>query len=174
VNHRDHVFLLQDGVPGPGGVWADFGAGRGAFTLALAELLGREGEIYAVDQDGNALHQLMRAMASRFPEVALHVVNDDFTQPLKLPPLAGIVMANALHYIRHKEPVVRLLRSYLVPGGRFLLVEYNVERGNHWVPFPISFDAWKMAADRAGFERTVLLAKIPSSFLGEFFAAVSW
>src|SRR5690554_4106120 len=40
MNHQDHVNLLRPGVPATGGVWADFGAGTGAFTLALAELLG--------------------------------------------------------------------------------------------------------------------------------------
>ena len=38
--HSDHVRLLRDGVPQAGGVWADIGSGGGAFTLALADLLG--------------------------------------------------------------------------------------------------------------------------------------
>ena len=37
MQHADHVALLRGGVSSPGGVWADFGAGRGAFSLALAE-----------------------------------------------------------------------------------------------------------------------------------------
>jgi hypothetical protein len=36
---------LRDGVPEPGGVWADLGSGEGAFTLALADLLGPGGRI---------------------------------------------------------------------------------------------------------------------------------
>ncbi len=55
MNHADHVRLLRGGVPAPGGVWADFGSGEGAFTLALADLLGTSGEIYSVDQDAGAL-----------------------------------------------------------------------------------------------------------------------
>ena len=34
-----------------GGTWADIGAGEGAFTLALADLLGPGGRIVAVDRD---------------------------------------------------------------------------------------------------------------------------
>ena len=41
MDHSDHVNLLRNGVL-PGGVWADLGAGSGAFTLALAELAGPE------------------------------------------------------------------------------------------------------------------------------------
>lgn len=42
MNHGDHVALLREGVHrrGAGAVWADLGAGDGAFTLALADLLG--------------------------------------------------------------------------------------------------------------------------------------
>jgi ubiquinone/menaquinone biosynthesis C-methylase UbiE len=49
MNHADHVALLRAGVPGPGGVWADLGSGAGAFTLALADLIGPTGQIYSVD-----------------------------------------------------------------------------------------------------------------------------
>lgn len=32
MDHADHLRLIRGGVPGPGGTWADFGAGGGAFT----------------------------------------------------------------------------------------------------------------------------------------------
>jgi len=38
MDHKDHVNLLRNGITNAGGVWADFGSGQGAFTLALAEL----------------------------------------------------------------------------------------------------------------------------------------
>ena len=40
MNHDDHVALLRGGIDQPGGVWADVGSGTGAFTLALADLIG--------------------------------------------------------------------------------------------------------------------------------------
>lgn len=174
MNHADHVNLLRNGVTTPGGVWADLGAGSGAFTLALADLLGPDATIYAVDRDGRALRELAAAMRERFPTVTLHTLMADFTQPLALPPLDGVVMANSLHFVRRKEPVLALVRSYLRPGAPLLLVEYNTDRGNVWVPHPLSFAAWREMAARCGFARTDLLATQPSRFLGEFFAAASY
>jgi 23S rRNA U2552 (ribose-2'-O)-methylase RlmE/FtsJ len=174
MNHQDHVYLLQKGVCGSDSVWADLGAGRGAFTLALSELLGPESVIYAVDRDPGSLRHLARSIETRFPAVTVHTIEADFTRPLDLPPLEGIVMANALHFLRHKEATVQLLRSYLGPGGRFILVEYNVDRGNRWVPYPLSYSSWAALAKQAGFAHTELLATVPSSFLGEFYAAMSW
>lgn len=176
MNHADHVFLLRKGVPQPGGVWADLGAGHGAFTLALADLLGPGGTIYAVDKDRGALGQLGQSLGARFPAITLHTVVADFSGPLALPPLDGLVMANALHFIARpqQEGLVRRLQRCLRPEGRFLLVEYNTDRGNHWVPHPLSFSAWAALAQRAGFGRTDLLSTRPSNFLGEFYAAASW
>jgi SAM-dependent methyltransferase len=173
VNHLDHVSLLRDGIPQPGGLWADFGSGDGAFTLALADLLGRDGTIYAVDNDRSALQRQQQTMRGRFPHTTVYYRTADFTTPLDLPPLDGIVMANALHFLRHKEATLRLIHDYLQPAGRFILVEYNTDRGNPWVPYPLSYPTWQSLAQRAGFSQTQLLATHPSRFLGEIFSALS-
>lgn len=174
MNHADHVNLLRAGVPAQGGVWADFGAGTGAFTLALADLLGPGATIHAIDRDGAALRSQQQAMRTRFPLTAVFYHVADFCQPLDLPPLDGLVIANALHFQREPEPVVHLLRSYLRAEGRFLIVEYNIERGNYAVPYPIPYSSWQKLARAAGFAHTTLLATRPSHFLHEIYSAVSW
>lgn len=173
MDHRDHVALLRRGVARPGGVWADLGAGRGAFTLALAELLGPGGVIYGVDRDGRALREAGRALAQDHPAVIFHPVEADFRDPLDLPALDGVVMSNSLHFVRDKVPVVEAVRALLQPAGVLLLVEYNVDRGNRWVPHPLSFPTWQRLASAAGFTQTSLLATRPSRFLGEIYAARS-
>jgi len=176
MEHADHVNLLQGGIPKPGGVWADFGSGSGAFTLALAQLIGPTGEIYSIDRDEGALRQQERILLDRFPTYLssnLHFCVADFTHPLDLPLLDGAVMANALHFQRKKDDVVQLIHGYLCPGGRLILVEYNVDRGNFWVPYPISFENWEKIARRNGFADTLLLATRPSRFLKEIYSAVS-
>ena len=178
MNHADHLALLRDGVPGPApdSVWADLGAGGGAFTLALAELLGPGAELYAVDRNGRALRELERELQARYPATLAHVLNADFTRPLGLPPLDGVVMANALHFVaeRDKGTTLELLYTALKPGGRLLLVEYNAARGNRWVPYPLTDAGWATLARQHGFVATRLLARRPSRFLGEIFAAVNW
>jgi ubiquinone/menaquinone biosynthesis C-methylase UbiE len=173
LNHNDHVQLLRDGIAGQGGVWADLGSGGGAFTLAVADLIGPTGQMYSVDRDGNALREQEQAMRARFPDNAVRYITADFTRKLDLPPLDGVVMANSLHYVRDKYPVLQLVRGYLKPDGRLLLVEYNADRGNPWVPYPMSYSTWEALARRNGFAETRLLATIPSRFLREMYSAVS-
>jgi ubiquinone/menaquinone biosynthesis C-methylase UbiE len=173
MDHRDHVRLIREGVAGDGLTWADLGAGSGAFTLALADLLGPAGTIHAVDRDARALAELGEAARRRFPDVALQLVVGDFTRPLALPPLDGVVMANSLHFVRDPAPVLALVRGYLRPGGRLVLVEYEADRGNHWVPFPFSYTTWERRASGAGFTGTRRLASVPSRFLGSIYSALS-
>ena len=145
MDHTDHLNLLRGGMPSavPGGIWADLGSGAGAFTLALADLLGPTGEIYAVDKDAGALRQQERIMRTQFPQTTVHYQTADFTHPLKLPLLDGLVMANSLHFQRNQAAVVQTVRDYLRPGGRLLLVEYNIDRGNFAVPYPVPYPAWE-------------------------------
>jgi len=174
MDHADHVNLLRPANLSPGGTWADFGAGSGAFTLALRELIGPEATIYAVDKDRRALSKLEAAHRQRFSSAyRLILVNQDFTRPLELPALDGVLMANSLHYFKDRETILRHVRSFLKPGGVLLLVEYNVDAGNLWVPHPLSFETYRSLAARAGFSEPQLLTTKPSSFLREFYSAVT-
>jgi ubiquinone/menaquinone biosynthesis C-methylase UbiE len=164
LNHADHVALIEGGVGERGGRWADLGAGEGAFTLALADLAGPDAQIIAVDKDARAL----RALSGRFETRVA-----DFTRPLNLQDLDGVVMANSLHYVRDKEPVLRAVRAMLRPGGRLIVVEYGADRGNPWVPYPFSYARWETIAARSGFKNTRLLKTVPSRWLGSIYSAVS-
>lgn len=174
MDHADHVALLRDAVQ-PGATWADIGAGTGAFTLALAELLGPSGRIVAVDRDEGALAENAKVAAARFPGVAVQTRVADFDGPLALPPLDGLVAANSLHFVTRKRQagVIRALARHLRPGGRFVVVEYDADRGNPWVPHPFSHASWQQLAVAAGLVEPRLIGRVPSRFLGAIYSAVA-
>lgn len=163
MKQQDLVALIEGGIGETGGRWADLGAGEGAFTYALAELLGPSARITAVDRDARAL----RSLDGRF-----EVLVGDFTRPLDLRDLNGVLMANSLHFVRDKQPVLESVHRMLRPGGRLIVVEYGADRGNPWVPYPFTFERWKAMAARAGFQGTRLLATYPSRWLGGMYSAV--
>ncbi len=174
MNHADHVNLIRDGVLGGGNVWADLGSGSGAFTSALADLLGSGGHVYAVDQNPRVLRDQGSRLRDQFPGAQLYQVVADFTQPLSLPLLDGVVAANSLHFVRDKGHVLGLIHEALAPGGRLVVVEYNTDRGNHWVPSPFSYETFLSMVSDAGFVGARLLAVRPSRFLGEIYSAVAF
>lgn len=175
MDHSDHVNLLRPAQLPSGGTWADFGAGTGAFTLALRELVGPHANIYAVDKDQRGFRELERAHREKFTTAQnVHTVRADFSGALSLPPLDGIVMANSLHFFKEKEKVLRHVRSFLKLNGVLLLVEYNVDSGNLWVPYPLSFETYRELAPRAGFGEPKLLGTAPSRFLKGFYSAAAY
>ena len=173
MDERDLIQLIAGAVKGTGSRWADLGAGEGAFTLALAQLLGPGAHITAVDRDRNALARLAEAIQRRFPDVDLDVMVADFTRPLEMHDLDGIVMANSLHFVRNKLPVLASVKAMLRLSGRLVLVEYGADRGNPWVPHPLSYSTWARLSAEAGFEGTALLHTVPSRYLGSIYSAVS-
>jgi SAM-dependent methyltransferase len=170
VNHADLVGLIRDGVTERRGRWADLGAGEGAFTHALVDLLGPGSHITAVDRDGRALRSLS---GESFPGVEVDTKVGDFTRPLGLSDLDGVVMANSLHFLRDKGPALELVRNMLRPGGKLVIVEYGTDRGNPWVPHPFSYERWEKMAAQAGFVGTRLLKTIPSRHLEKMYSALS-
>ena len=166
MNQSDLVALIREGVAGAGPRWADLGAGEGNFTIALASLLSAGAHITAVDRDGGALRQLEG-------RPGLETRTADFTRPLGLVGLDGVLMANSLHFVRDKRPVLVLVRQMLASAGRLVIVEYGTDHGNPWVPHPFSYARWEKMAAEAGFTGTRLLKTIPSRHLGSMYAAVT-
>ncbi len=175
MEHNDHVDLLRPAHLPAGGTWVDLGAGSGAFTLALRELVGAEAVIHAVDRNRAALKELQQAYQRRFGSTRNLLIHPmDFSGPLELPGLDGLLMANSLHFFKDKEKILRHVRTFLKPEGTLLLVEYNVDSGNWWVPYPLSFETFRALMPGLQFTQPRLLARHPSSFLHEFYSAAAF
>jgi len=151
------------------------GAGRGAFTLALADLLGPDAEIVAIDRNAGDLRHLDAAMTERFPTTRLQTVVADFSGPIRVgdEPFAGLLAANALHFVRDPGAVITGLLPLLSASARVVVVEYDADRGNPWVPHPFSFETWRTTAAGIGLTDTRLVGRVPSRFLGAIYAATS-
>ena len=171
MNHGDHVALIRDGVAGTSARWLELGAGDGTFTLALADVLGPSASIVAMDRDRPALERLAGRLADRFPAATVATHAGDFTAGLPSGPFDGVLAANSLHFVRDIRPVLAAVRTVLAPGGRLVLVEYDADRGNQWVPFPISFARWRTLAPAAGFAPPVRLHRVHSRFLEAIYGA---
>ena len=173
MRHEDHVALIRDGAAGAGPRWLELGAGDGAFTLALADVLGGAGHIVALDLDGRALTTLAARVGGQFPETTLETVTGDLRASLPAGPFDGVLAANSLHFVKQLAPVLASIHAALRPGGRLVIVEYDADVGNQWVPYPISFARWEGTAADAGFADPRRLHRVPSRFLGSIYAAVA-
>ena len=74
-------------------------------------------------------------------------------------------MANAFHYVQHKDAFIKKIAVHIKQGGRFLIVEYNTDQPVPiWVPFPVSFTALQSLFRDTGFNIVRLLSERPSVY----------
>jgi SAM-dependent methyltransferase len=172
VNTAEAVSLIEVAIPRGTATWADIGAGDGTFTRALAKLLGSDARIYAVDRDARALASLRRWATRERADVM--PVEADFTRPLELPELLdGLLVANALHFVRDADVVLARLAALVRPGGRIVIVEYDRRAASRWVPYPIPSDRLPTLAAAAGLSTPAIAATRPSAFGGILYVAVA-
>jgi SAM-dependent methyltransferase len=176
VNITEAVELLGGAIPRRAGTWADVGAGDGTFTRALVELLGQSSRIFAVDRDARAVAGLARWAKTNAANVIPVVA--DFTGRFDLPGLDeamldGMILANALHFVRDADVVLARLAARVRPGGRVVLVEYDRRATSRWVPYPIPADRLSALAASAGLSTPVIKATRPSAFGGSLYVAAA-
>jgi ubiquinone/menaquinone biosynthesis C-methylase UbiE len=106
---------------------ADVGAGSGYFTVRMAERVGPDGRVYAVDIQPEMLRLLgERLKRGRITNVTpvLGAIDDP-----KLPEatLDLILMVDVYHEFSEPQKMLRRMRAALKPGGRLVLLEYRKE-----------------------------------------------
>lgn len=149
--------------------WADLGCGSGLYTSAMAEILSDGSEIYSIDKDNQTLPIVNPGIKTEF-------IQHDFSKdlPKHIENLDGILMANSLHYILDKEQLLRNLKLKMKPKGRFVIIEYNTQRANSWVPYPISFIELKELFAKLGYPKTEKIAQRKSVYRNDvMYAAIA-
>lgn len=146
--------------------WADLGCGSGTFTRALATILPGQSKIIAVDKTHQSLAPLMgKAVKVDFLQADMEA------DPLPLNELSGVLMANSLHYIRGKKAFLQKLEPVFLAQKQWLIVEYDTESANQWVPFPLSFSQLRSLFLPLGYTIEKINTR-PSAYGGEMYAAL--
>jgi ubiquinone/menaquinone biosynthesis C-methylase UbiE len=111
----------------PGMVVCDMGCGNGYYALPMAEMVGKDGKILAVDIQPEMLQLLSRRSATQGLE-NIDMILGTIKDP-KLPE-AGVdlvLMVDVYHEFSHPEEMLAAIRKSLKPSGRIALVEFREE-----------------------------------------------
>lgn len=140
--------------------WADLGCGAGLFTIALSRMLQKGSVIYGVDRNASVRRQTTSNGIEITPMHADFVKED-----LGLADLDGVIMANALHYVKDKIAFIKKLETWLKPGSLILIVEYETEIPvPGWIPYPVSVKSLNEIVKIAGFGPFRKLGERPSVY----------
>lgn len=152
--------LLEKAFPGTNKSekWADLGCGKGFFTEALARQLASNSTIFAVDKTNS----LSLTFSSK---IQIQFQKADFEKDhLILPSLDGILMANSLHFVDDKKKLIQKLSKHVSKDGQFIIVEYDTDKANPWVPHPVSFPELQKLFNEMGFKSIQKLAETRSLY----------
>jgi ubiquinone/menaquinone biosynthesis C-methylase UbiE len=112
-----------------GSVVADIGAGRGYFTFRLAERVGPQGKVYAVEIEDNLLEQI-RSRAKREGVQQIETIRGTTDDPrLPASALDAILVVNAYHEMRHYNAMLQGMLRALKPGGRLVVLDQSAKAG---------------------------------------------
>lgn len=81
-------------------------------------------------------------------------------------------MANSLHFIQDKESLIDRLERWFVKEKQFLIIEYESDTPNQWVPFPVKFNELSVLFGSRGYEANNKLNEKSSAFGGTMYAAL--
>jgi len=99
---------------GPGWRCVDVGAGGGDVTVALAEIVGRDGRVYAVDSDPHARDEAAAAAAAFSQVVAITQTAEELLLP---EPVDLAFCRFLLMHVVDPAPVLARMRTAVRPGG---------------------------------------------------------
>lgn len=108
----------------PGSRVADLGAGGGYFTWHLAEAVGPDGTVYAVDINETALGIIKKEMTARGATnvVPIYAAPGD----PKLPePVDLVFSCDTYHHMKDRVAYFRSLARFLRPNGRVAILDFH-------------------------------------------------
>lgn len=112
-----------------GSAVADIGAGRGYFTMRLANRVGAAGKVFAVDIDeGNLARLKDRAERDNLKQITTILSS---TSDPRLPPesVEAILVVNAFHEMREFDPMLQGMLRGLRPCGLLGIIDGEAPEG---------------------------------------------
>ena len=119
---------------GPGWRCVDVGAGGGDVSVALAEMVGRDGRVYAVDSDPLARDEVARAAAAHAQVIALTQAGED----LALPEQVDLAFCRFLLMHVHDPVVVVGAMAAAVRDGGWVVAQEPVTTSGRVGGLPLS------------------------------------
>lgn len=108
----------------PGSKVADLGAGGGYFTWRLAEAVGAQGRVYAVDIDDSALDIINAEIKSRkltnVKPIRAEPNDAKLSEPVDL-----VFCSDTYHHLQDRVAYFRSLRRYLKPDGQVAILDFH-------------------------------------------------
>ena len=104
---------------------ADIGAGGGYYALRFAEIVGKQGKVYAIDSNSDMLVTINDESKKAGFDNIITVNADKMKSVLTQSELDFIFVRNTYHHLENRINYFADLKKYLKPNGRIAIIEYK-------------------------------------------------
>lgn len=131
-------------APAPGARVLDLGCGAGATSFALADAVGRGGEVWGVDVSADLLARARARQAARGDMDRVHFVQADASAWRPEAPLDGLYSRCGAMFFDAPQDAYAHLRAIMAPGAPLAIACWRSPKLNAWASLPM-----KLAGDLA-------------------------
>jgi ubiquinone/menaquinone biosynthesis C-methylase UbiE len=139
----------------PGMTVADVGAGKGYFTLRLAEHVGPEGKVYATDIDEKLLKSIQDRIHEEGFQNIVTILGDKDDPGLPDGQIDIILMVHVMHIIiNNQDPLLFLknIRLSLKPEGLLVIVHWDGEKMGYPDVYAYSRESLLVVMEKSDFK----------------------
>lgn len=111
----------------PGMAVCDMGSGNGYHTLPMAEAVGKEGKVYAVEVQPEMIEMLHQRAKEKGISNIVSIIGEFHDPKLPAASCDMIVLVDVYHEFSHPEQMLAGMKKALKPDGVIVMVEFRAE-----------------------------------------------
>jgi ubiquinone/menaquinone biosynthesis C-methylase UbiE len=128
---RPSVLLREVAGVKEGQTGVDLGSGTGTFALPMAEMVGRAGKVYAIDNS----NVMLEHTREKSPPPNLELIRADVNSTGLPDAVADVcLLSSILHEVSDPSRLVFEAARLLKPGGRLVVIDYRSEQDSPGPP----------------------------------------
>jgi SAM-dependent methyltransferase len=117
----------------PGGVVADIGAGSGWFSVRAAKRVGKDGEVYAVEINPDAIAHIKERAAKEDIANLKTVLGTSDNAPLPAGKVNAVLLLKTYHEVAAPVALMKTLRKSLAPKALIGIIDRNGNGEDHGI-----------------------------------------
>ena len=111
----------------PGMSVCDMGSGNGYHTIPMAEAVGKDGKVYAVEVQPEMIEMLHKRAAEKGITNIVSIIGEMYDPKLPAASCDMILLVDVYHEFSHPEQMLAGMKKALKPDGVIVMVEFRSE-----------------------------------------------
>lgn len=138
---------------------ADIGCGIGYFTFPLAEAVGNDGLVYAMDIEAEMIEDIKAKILKNDMKNVIPVISQEYNLNLAYRSVGMAFLCTVMHEVKMRKKFLKEINRILVTGGRIVIIEWGKKDSDYGPPIEhrLDVDIIKRNLQRTGFDKIQIM-----------------